>query len=103
MEGVRSERKWWFGVGVAHLVMGTPTCLSFSYLSCPHPSLPQPSTLLPGITCLPGYSFAVGLAVDELRLRQFPPVLAEFQTPTIFDSIVILIVAQIIVVLKSQK
>ena len=103
MEGVSSEQKWWFGGGVAHLVMGTPSCLSFSYLSCPHPSLPQPSTPLPGITCLLGYLFVVGLAVDELRLRQFPPVLAEFQTPTIFDSIVILIVAQIIVVLKSRK
>ena len=74
-------------VGVTHLVMGHPSCLTLSYLSLPLPLCPLPP--LPETTCPPGRrSFAVGrcsAAVHEQGLDWQCPVLAEFQTPTIFD------------------
>jgi hypothetical protein len=71
--------------------------------SLTHPA-PCPLPLLPGTTCPPGCrSFAVGLAVDEVRLGDCVPFSRSFKLRPFPMALAILIVAQIIVVLKSRK
>ena len=65
------------------------------------PLHPHPSLLSLGSPACQGIVRSRSIWLFEAEA--IPSRLAEFQTLTIFDSIVILIVAQIIVVLKSQK